>query len=302
MGGGRAAPGEPASRTREWPTGMTEVAGIIGDPVRHSLSPVLYNAAFAGAGIDWVFVAFPVARGEADLAIAGARNLGLAGLTVTMPHKAAVAGLVDRRSAVAERLGAVNAVVRRGRDLEGHSTDGEGFVDSLRHDAGFDPSGARAVVLGAGGAARAVVLALAEAGAMQVTVVARRPDQAATAAALAGRAGRAGEVAEASDAGLVVNATPVGMEGGPTGAPIDPSFLGPGQLVADLVYHPLVTPLLRCARERGAATLGGVGMLVHQAARTFSLWTGDDPPVDVMHEVARRALGQAAHGSAAPPL
>jgi shikimate dehydrogenase len=288
------ARGEPSGshvrRRRYWPTSVTQAAGVIGDPIRHSLSPVLHNAAFAALDLDWVFLAFPVARGDTSQAMAGVRSLGLSGLSVTMPHKAAVAELVDGRSPVVERLGAANAVVRRGRELEGHSTDGDGFLDSLRTDASFDPAGATAVVFGAGGAARAVVLALSGAGAKQVTVVARRAERADSAARLAGRAGRAGAATAAGDADLVVNATPVGMDGGPAGVVLDASLLGPDQLVADLVYQPTVTPLLGEAAKRGARTLGGIGMLVHQAARAFSLWTGVDPPVAVMRRAALRAL------------
>jgi shikimate dehydrogenase len=146
-------------------------------------------------------------------------------------------------------------------------------------------------VLGAGGAARAVVLALADAGAAEVVVAGRTPDRVATAAALAGERGRAGPVEEASGCDLVVNATPVGM-GEDGGLPLDPALLGAGQVVADLVYHPLVTPLLTEARARGAIAVNGLGMLIHQAAHAFRLWTGEDPPLAVMSAAALRALAR----------
>ncbi|HLK43708.1 MAG TPA: shikimate dehydrogenase, partial [Thermoleophilia bacterium] len=136
---------------------------MIGDPVRHSLSPVLHNAAFAAVGLDWVYVALDVREGDVVAALAGARAMRFEGLSVTMPHKETVALAVDRLSPVAARLGAANTVVRRGDDLVGDSTDGEGFLDALRQDEGIEPAGGRFAVLGAGGAARAVILALGEA-------------------------------------------------------------------------------------------------------------------------------------------
>lgn len=262
------------------------MAGVIGDPVRHSLSPVLHNAAFGALDLDWVYLAFAVPAGSAAAAVEGMRALGIDGLNVTMPHKADVAAAVDRLSPVADRLGAVNTVVRRGGVLVGESTDGPGFVDALRSDEGFDPAGKRCLVIGAGGAARAVVLALAEAGAAEVIVTGRTPERVAAAAELGGRVGA---IEEAADADLVVNATPVGMGGDP-GLPLDPALIGAGQVVADLVYHPLATPLLGEARARGAVAVNGLGMLIHQAAHAFRLWTGEEPPLGVMSAAAMRAL------------
>lgn len=270
----------------------TRVAGIIGDPVRHSLSPALHNAAFQALDLDWVYLAFEVPAGSGAAAVEAVRTLGIDGLNVTMPHKADVAGAVDRLSPTAERLGAVNTVVRRGGVLVGESTDGEGFVAALRGDEGFDPAGKRCLVVGAGGAARAVIAALAEAGAAEVVVAGRTPERVAAAAALAGGRGRVGTTAEASAVDLVVNATPVGMGGDP-GLPVDPALLGPGQVVADLVYHPLATPLLEAARARGVVAVNGLGMLIHQAALAFRLWTGEDPPLEVLSAAALRALSHA---------
>jgi shikimate dehydrogenase len=260
------------------------VAGVIGSPVRHSLSPAIHNAAFAAAGLDWVFVAFEVEPGEAGRALDGARALGLGGLSVTMPHKADVAAAVDERTAVVDRLGAANCVVPVGGGrLRGESTDGAGFLRSLA-DGGVDPAGLRCCVLGAGGAARAVILALADAGASEVAVVNRTEANGARAAALAGAAGRlaAGEAAPAAirDADLIVNATSVGMGGGP--APVDASLLGAGQVVADLVYEPARTSLLVAAAAAACRTVDGLGMLVHQAALAFEAWTGETAPLEAM--------------------
>lgn len=274
-----------------WPTGATRVAGVIGDPIRHSLSPVLHNAAFRALELDWIFLAFEVPEGEAAGAVAGMRALGLDGLSVTKPHKAAVATLVDRLSPTAEHLNAVNTVTRQGTVLVGENTDGLGFLDALRLDQGFDPAGRRCVVRGAGGAGRAVILALAQAGAADVVVVAGRSlEKAATGAALAGTVGRVARAEEAAEADLVVNATSLGMAGEAAEAVLDPSLLGPGQLVVDLVYP--VTPFVEAARRRGATAVNGLGMLIHQAAHAFRMWTGEEPPTGVMSAAVLAALAE----------
>lgn len=264
--------------------GETRVAAVIGHPVRHSLSPVINNAAFGALGIDWVFVAFDVAPGTGAAAVAAGRTLGLGGLSVTMPHKGAAATAVDRLSAEARQLGAVNCVVVDGDELVGHNTDGVGFLDALRHDEGFDPAGRRVVILGAGGAARAVALAVADAGAAEVVVVNRTASRGAEVAELAGSPGRVGVLEEVMEAELVVNATPVGMRGGGAEgeSPIPARYLRPDHLVVDLVYEPQATPLAQAARAAGASAVGGLGMLVHQAGHAIRLWTGLEPPLEVM--------------------
>ena len=267
--------------------GATQVAGVIGSPIRHSRSPVIMNAAFAATGLDWVFLAFDVADGDAPAALAAMRTLGIRGLSVTMPHKEAVCRALDDVSDDARALAAVNCVVNDGGALRGESTDGPGFIDALAATAGFDPAGRRAVVLGAGGAARAIVLALARAGAADVAVVNRTRERAAAAAALAGSVGRVAEVAELAQADLVVNATSVGMHSDELPAPVD--ALHEGQVVADIVYDPLATAFLRGAAERGATTVDGLGMLVHQAAHSFRRWTGVAPPLEAMEGAARKS-------------
>jgi shikimate dehydrogenase len=273
-------------------TGVTAVVGVIGNPIAHSLSPLLHNAAFKALGRDWVSVAFAVPQGKTADALAGMRALGLRGLSVTMPHKEEAAARVDRLSATAAALGAVNCIVAEGGALVGENTDGAGFVESLRRGAGFEPDGRRCLVLGAGGAARAVVRALADAGAAEIVVVNRDPGRAERAAALGGRAGRTGTPADAGAVDLVVQATPAGMRGG--GAEdVRPAVAGAGlaagQVAADLVYAPLETPWLRAAAAAGATTVGGLGMLVHQAALQLALWTGEDPPLPAMWAAATEA-------------
>lgn len=265
--------------------GATRVAGIIGDPVAHSRSPAIHNAAYADLDLDWVYVAFPVPAGQARAALEGMRALGIRGLNVTMPHKSDAAAACDRLSATAALLGAVNAVVNRDGELLGESTDGEGLVRSLR-DEGVEPGGTSVLVLGAGGAARAIVLALVEAGA-DVTVAARREEAALDAAALAPGARGVGFDdldATVAAASVVVNATPLGMRGEPP--PFAPEALQGQQLVLDTVYHPPETPLLTIARERGIPAANGLGMLVHQAALSFELFTDLAAPLDVMRAAA----------------
>jgi shikimate dehydrogenase len=277
-------------------SGATRVTGVIGDPVRHSLSPTIHNAAFAALGLDWAYLAFEVPEGAAGLAVGGMRALGIEGLSVTMPHKAAVIPALDALSAEAEALGSVNCISRDGPGLLGDSTDGPGFLDALRIDEGVEPAGLRCVVVGAGGAGRAVARALGQAGAGAVVVVNRSEDPARRAAALAGPTGVVGRAEDVAEADIVVNATPLGMgvvvgtHGEHEPLPVDPARLGAGQLVVDLVYHPTSTPLLRAARDAGATAVGGLGMLIHQAAHAFRRWTGEDPPLEAMSAAALAAL------------
>jgi shikimate dehydrogenase len=189
------------------------------------------------------------------------------------------------RTPVAQRLGAVNCVADQDGSWLGDSTDGAGLLAALARGGQFVPAGRRCLVVGAGGAARAVVAALGDAGASEVVVVNRTPERAAVAAALAGPVGRVGVATDATGCALVVNATPAGMAdvvGGPSGWPVDPELLGPGQMVVDLVYHPPVTPWLEAAEARGATVTNGLGMLVHQAVLQVELWTGLSAPVDAM--------------------
>jgi shikimate dehydrogenase len=262
---------------------------------------VLHNSAFAALGLagTWRSRAFEVPPGAAAGALEAMRRADISGLSVTMPHKAAVAALVDERTEVARRLDAVNCIVNREGTLLGTNTDGEGFVASLARGADFAPEGKRCLVIGAGGAARAVVLALADAGASSVAVLNRTPERAEAAAALAGPAGSvvpagAGALAEAvGSADLVVNATPLGMAGAASASietwPVAPQLLHAGQVAADLVYAPRPTPWLAAAAAAGAVGLDGLGMLVHQAAAQLVLWTGAEPPVGAMWQAAEAA-------------
>ena len=267
----------------EWRvTGATRLAAVIGQPVRHSRSPAIHNAGYAAAGLDWVFVALEVPAGHGADAVRAMPVLGIAGLNVTMPHKADAATACDELSEGAAALGVVNTVsLRADGSLFGDSTDGPGLLRSLA-DAGLDVTGRTVLVVGAGGAARAAVLALARAGA-RVTVAARRPDAAASAAMLAeGVSNATLDAVHSADFEVVVNATPLGMLG--ESLPVEPP--GPGRFAVDLVYHPAETPFLAAARAAGAAAVGGIGMLVHQAALAFEAMTGAAAPLAEMRAAA----------------
>lgn len=280
-------------------TGETRLAGVIGSPVRHSLSPTIVNAAFAASGLDWTYLAFEVAPGHGAEAVTAMRALGLGGLNVTMPHKAAAAGAVDRLTPVADALGAVNCVAWEGDLLVGHNTDGNGFLEALRQDQGVDPAGTRCAILGAGGAGRAVAWALGHAGAAEVVVINRSPAPAKLAAELAGEAGRVGVPTDAAAAELVVNATPLGM-GADDPFPLDPELLRSEQTVVDLIYHPATTPWLRAADAAGATAINGLGMLIHQAALGFEQWVGQAAPIGPMREAALVELNRRSEFDATP--
>lgn len=270
-------------------SGHTRVAAVIGAPVRHSRSPAIHNAAFAAAGLDWVYLAFEVAPGQATAALDAVRTLGLAGLSVTMPHKADVALAVDELTPAAAALGAVNCVTNHDGRLVGDTTDGGGFLDGLADDTGLDVGGRRVAVVGAGGAGRAVVEACGAAGAAEIVVVNRSPERAARAVEVGHGRATVGEPADLARAELVVNATSVGM-GADTSLPFDPDLVDPGAVVVDLVYEPLRTPLLAALTDRGVTAVNGLSMLVHQAARAFHQWTGVEAPLDAMRSAARAGL------------
>ncbi|MFB3737968.1 MAG: shikimate dehydrogenase [Candidatus Velamenicoccus archaeovorus] len=274
-------------------SGATRAVGVIAWPAAHSLSPVIHNAAFAALGLDWVYLPLPVPPGSLPAALEGLVALGFAGANVTMPHKTEAAERIGTLSEDARRLRAVNTIVVGPGGLEGHNTDAPGFARFLDRDAGFDPAGRTALVYGAGGAARACALALARGGLAELVVAVRDPARgAALEAALEAEACRIRVVpvggAPGVGADLLINATPAGAEGDPL--PLPP--LGPGTLVVDLRYRPAVTPLLQTAKAAGAPAFGGLGLLLHQAALSFQLWTGTEPSMAVMSAAAMAELAE----------
>ncbi len=284
---------DPPPRLR----GTTRVVGVIGWPVAHSLSPVIHNAAFLALDMDWAYVPLPVPPNATADALAGLRALGLVGANVTMPHKIACAELLTDVSEDARLLGAVNTIEVGPQGLTGHNTDVPGFERFLRDDAGFDAAGRRALLFGAGGAARACALALARSGLTELTVAVREPERAAPLTATVERLGTGVDVipldrAPEAVCDLVVNATPLGGRG--EQLPLPP--LGPQVLAVDLLYRPSLTPLLAAARTAGATAFGGLGLLLQQAALSFRIWTGRIPPLDAMSAAALAGLAPTGGG------
>lgn len=266
-------------------TARTRVGAVLGWPVEHSRSPAMHNAAFAAAGIDAVFVALAVPARRVVEVVRGLAGAGLLGASVTVPLKEAVAAACDHLHPSAERTGAVNCLVFDGGEVTGHNTDAGGYTDALA-EAGIDVSGRRTVILGAGGAARAVHAGLTDAGA-DVTVIARRPDAAAWTAA---RPWQPERLVEAfADAALVVDCTSTALDPAVerdvvAGLPLE--ALPHDAVVSSLVYHR--TPLLlERASARRLRTLDGAAMLVHQGARAFTLWLGVPAPLAAMRAALR---------------
>ncbi|MGH2771718.1 MAG: shikimate dehydrogenase [Actinomycetota bacterium] len=269
------------------------VAGIVGSPqqVARSLSPAIHNAAFEALGMDWTYLTFGVASDPAR-AIRGLAAGGVRGMNVTMPHKIAAMKAVDDLSAAASRIGAVNTIEVAAGKLIGHNTDGEGLLRFLEEEAGVAVGGCPVVVIGSGGVARAVVSAMAGAGAGSISVLARSVGRGMELAALAESCPFT--VHQLDDPGVkiapgavIVNATPVGQESDLSPIPAD--SIDSDCVVVDLVYEPAVTPLVEQARSRGAIAHSGLGMLINQAALSFEIWTGVQPPMD---EMSAAALGQ----------
>lgn len=283
-------------------TGKTSVLGIIGWPVEHSLSPLMQNAALEELGLDYVYVPFAVREDALGAAVQGFRALGVSGFNVTIPHKTAIIPHLDRLSPEARLIGAVNTVKREGDELVGHNTDGAGFVRSLREDLDFDPKGMTILVIGAGGAARAAVVSLCQAGAARVVIANRNF---ARAEALAGEfdthfagtqlaalpLGSTHLAAEIQNIDILVNTTSVGMHGSSFEG-LDLGCLEPGACVYDMVYAPWETPLLVEASRRGIRCANGIGMLVGQGEYAFAIWTDKNPPSGVMRRRILAAVGR----------
>ena len=267
--------------------------GVIGDPVAHTSSPAMHNAALEALGLDYVYTAFHVAPDELQQAMVGMRALDLAGLNVTVPHKQAVMAHLDEISPEAQAIGAVNTVCNRDGRLSGFNTDAFGIIESLKVYGGMDPLPVRVALLGAGGAARAILYALlAREEVAEVLLLNRTAEKAESLKDDLDDAGKVwtGPLADSgliSDAGLVINATSIGMHPHEETSPLaDSSCLHGEMLVVDIVYNPLETTLMRQARSVGARTINGLGMLAWQGARSFEIWTGTMPPVEAMMKAA----------------
>ncbi len=278
--------------------------GIFGYPLGHSISPAFQQAAFDHYGLNARYEAWQTTPEALAKSVAGLRQNGYLGASVTVPHKVAVCDLVDELDPWAEAIGAVNTIVNQDGSLAGLNTDAYGFIESLRAEAGFEARGKNAVLVGAGGAARAAAHGLAREGVASLVIANRTVGRA---EALAGELRDSVAHVLALDltsstlrtrmasADLIANATSVGMKGGSAEglSPVAEDIIPPGSVVLDMVYNPEATPLLKRAGHAGARVVGGLPMLVYQGAAAFERWTGKDAPVSVMFRAAHRAL--AAH-------
>ncbi len=277
---------------------MPQRLGIIGHPIGHSISPMFQQAALDHLAIDATYQSWDVPSAALGDFVKGLREPDVLGINVTVPHKEAVVGLLDKIDDWATAAGAVNTIINRKGRLTGHNTDGVGFLRALK-GGGFDPQGKRVLIIGAGGSARGVVLALVREQVGSLVIANRTEVRAVLLAKLAQKDGvpaspvllsEAAESAQSVD--LIVNCTSMGMSYGPDedGSPLTSAQIPAACLVNDLVYNPLETPLLREAASAGAVTLSGIEMLVYQGAASFEMWTGRDAPVQVMLRAARTEM------------
>ena len=287
-------------------TGKTAVIGVIGDPIAHTFSPQMHNAAIEALGIDWCYVSFHVTPDRVRQAIEGVRGLGIRGINVTVPHKQAAMPFLDEISQEASAIGAVNTIAHRDGRLIGYNTDVYGILAALHYGAGLDPLPPGVAVLGAGGAARGIVYALAGSQAVErLTILNRTVEKAELLAEEMPRTvsrDRAIEIvarpldpssirAVLRSAELIINATSVGMHPVADASVIeDPSAFRQGQVLFDTVYNPRETRLMRVARSGGAQAFNGLDMLVFQGAKSFEIWTGVTPPVNVMRDAIEGQL------------
>ncbi len=282
-------------------TANTRALAIFGDPVGHSISPPMQGAALRELGIDMVYMAFQVAPAALGSAVEAIRALGIRGVNITIPHKERVMEFLDDLDETARVLGAVNTIVNNNGTLRGYNTDAGGFITSLEGETGFTPSGRAALVVGAGGAARAVVYGLAAGRASSIIIANRTARRAEALAEALARVCPGVEIKAAAldsiemegyleGADLLVNATSLGMGAeGRLGLPM--RLLNKKAVVSDIVYTPMETELIKEARALGLLTHGGLGMLVGQGAKSFEIWTGKKAPVEVMKKAALEALG-----------
>ena len=279
----------------------TQQIGLFGYPLGHSISPAFQQAALDHYSLPVAYLAWPTPPQELAVGVERLRGDRYIGANVTIPHKETMVELVDHVDPWANKVGAVNTVVKRDGAIYGHNTDSYGFITSLTERAGFEPEGKSVLMLGAGGAARAAAYGLARDGAASLTIANRTVERAESLARNVSAEGlqckavplAPGALAETSkEADLIVNATSVGMTTGEAQAasPLSSDLISPTAFVYDMVYTPTVTPLMREAETAGARTMGGLAMLVYQGAASFELWTSREAPVEVMFEAARRAL------------
>ena len=281
--------------------GSTKLTGILGYPVTHSVSPQMHNAAYAKLGLNYCYLPISVKPKDLERVLEGIRILSFAGVNVTIPHKEAVVTHLDEVTKIARLIGAVNVILIQEGRLIGYNTDGPGFIDSLREDAGFEVAGKFAVVLGAGGGAKSVAMMLAQDGVKKLVISDLIYEKAENLCeyinshfgiapyACPAKSNELRKLIGSCD--LLVNATPVGMHPKMNECPIEDDCIIPGSAVVyDLVYNPLETKLLKLAKKNGAKAVSGIGMLIRQGALAFSLFTEQEAPVSLMKEAALKAL------------
>jgi shikimate dehydrogenase len=279
----------------------SELVGVFGHPVAENPTIVTMEAAFKAAGIDFRYLTIEVLPEGLGAAMAGIRAMGFRGINLTIPHKVEVMQYLDEISENAAKIGAVNTVYRSGDRLIGENTDGKGFLRSLQVEGGMDPAGKSFVILGAGGAARAVCVELAMAGAARMTIVNRDEGRGRALAERVSGLGRAKAAYARWTPGyplpdgtdVLANATSIGLFPDPSRPDIDYASIRPGMLVCDVIPNPPRSAFLKEAEARGARTLDGLGMLVNQGAIGFKLWTGLEAPVAAMRDALAREFGSA---------
>lgn len=281
-------------------SGKTRVCAIIGDPVEHSLSPVMHNAAFKELGLNLVYVAFTVTRNELRGAILGARSLGLRGLNVTMPHKNAVINYLDEIDSTARSIGAVNTILNEEGRLIGYNTDGNGAMIALQEND-ISPEEKKLLLLGAGGAGKAIAYKAAQE-VEELVILNRTSEKAEKLAEVLrrefGKKVKGGTLSseilkeELKDADFLVNATSVGMHPDVNYSPVPPDLLRSDLCVMDIIYNPLETKLVKDAKAVGAKVVSGLEMLIYQGAVAFEIWTNCPAPVEVMREAALNKLAE----------
>ena len=275
-----------------------ELVGLFGDPVDDNPTGVMEEAGFAEKGLHYRYITARVLPQDLEAAFAGAKAMNMRGLNLTMPHKIRIIPLLDRLTQAAQIIGAVNTVVNENGVWIGENTDGKGFVRALEL-AGAKLTGKRVTLLGAGGAARAIAVECALAGASHITIINRTPQRGEELAALIASATSASSlsllwtpgVSIPDDTEILIQATGVGL-GSSAKPDINYDTLQPHMVVCDVVFNPVMTAFLLEAQARGAQTVTGIGMLVQQGARNFELWTGESAPVETMYRALEKALAE----------
>jgi shikimate dehydrogenase len=285
-------------------SGKTRVCGVIGDPIRHTLSPTIHNAAFSYLGLDFVFLAFHLKVSELENAMRGMRGLGIHGLNVTMPHKSAVIGFLDEVDFTVRFLGSANTILNRDGKLSGFNTDGVGALKALLEN-GVDPSGKKVLLLGAGGAAKAIAfMFVPEVG--ELAILNRSAEKAKELAETLGHMFNQKVVGGAlspdfikknlRDSDVLINATSVGMKPNLSQSLVSPEWLRSDLTVMDIVYNPVETKLAKDAKAAGAKVVNGVEMLIYQGAASLEIWTGKSAPIEVMRKAAIDKLSSRGEG------